>query len=461
MKFIVPLVCFMLMFSNPVSGQVKAKQFSKSADSLMSIRLVEVAPGAVVLVVNKGNVIYKKAFGQADIKTGAAMKTDYVFRIGSIGKQFTAVAILQLVDQGKLKLNDSIQQFIPDFPVKLFTITIAQLLSQTSGIRNYFDLDTGEKPEVVNAYSPKQIIDVFGKEPLQFVPGTKFQYSNSNYFLLGYIIEKVTGLSYKDYLIEHVIKKAGLKSTFYIDPARVESRRATPYSRFDGKIEDAELQSINLTYAAGGLESTAEDLLKWHQALHSGKLIRPETLTQALTPYKFADGSDSEYGFGWFLKNLGGQATIEHSGSTDGYQTDVVYLPKQDLLVVTLFNCFESDMDWQTLTNDLAKLAIGEPTASTVELTDKDMKEYTGTYQVIVEGVNHELKVSQEGSKLFVEGLNPNDRLPKVRMYAETVNKFYIKEAQLKFEFVRDEVSGLNKIVTYNNRGKDAEWKKQ
>lgn len=460
MKFTASFLFMILCFSDSVFAQIQRRQFVKSADSLISLRLPDIAPGAVVLVAEKDKVIYKKAFGQSDIKSGKAMKTTDIFRIGSVGKQFTAVAILQLIEQGKLGLNDSIQRFVPDYPWKGHTITIAHLLSQTSGIRNYLELETDAKPEEINHYSPKQVIDVFKKEPLLFVPGTTFQYSNSNYFLLGYIIEKVSGLPYKDYLHEQLIRKAGLKSTFYIDPERPDSRRSTPYSRFNGKLEDAELQPVNLTYGAGALESTADDLLKWHQALYSGKLIKPETLKQAVTAYKLADGSESEYGFGWFIKKLEEAPTVEHSGSTDGYQTDIVYLPTQDTYVVTLFNCYESDMDWQVLTNDLSRLAMGKSIAAMLRLTAEQLKPFTGTYEVFAGTVNHQIRITLEGTTLFAEALNPDDRLPKVVLYAEKENKFYMKEAPLRFEFVKDEATGIYKLVTYNNRGKDAEWKK-
>lgn len=443
-----------------INAQVNPRQFGKSADSLITVKLPDIAPGGVVLLAKGGKVFYKKAFGQSDIKTGARMKTNQIFRIGSVGKQFTAVAILQLIERGKLALTDSIQQFIPDFPSKGYTITIAHLLSQTSGIRNYFELETGATQQQLNAYSPKQIIDIFKLEPLRFAPGTAYQYSNSNYFLLAYIIEKVSGLSYKEYLLENVIRKAGLKSTYYIDLKRADSRRATPYSRFDGKLEDATLQSVNLTYGAGALESTADDLLRWQLALNSGELIKYATLKQAVTAYRLADGKNSEYGFGWFIRNLDGQPTIEHSGSTDGYQTDVVYLPNQGIYLVTLFNCYEADMDWQVLTNDLAKLAIGKPTGSVIQLDEVALKKYTGTYEVLAGTIRHQMRVTLEASKLFVEALNPEDRLPKVQLYAESYSKFYIKEAPLKFVFVKDDASGAFKLITYNNRGKDAEWKK-
>lgn len=458
MRFTAFFLFVTLCFWNSIFAQVKRRQFIKSADSLISLRLPDIAPGAVVLVAEKDKVIYKRAFGQSDIKSGLAMTTAQLFRIGSVGKQFTAVAILQLIEQGKLGLNDSIQRFLPDFPWKGHTITIAQLLSQTTGIRNYFEQETDAKEEEVNNYSPKQVIDIFKKEPLQFVPGTAFQYSNSNYFILAYIIEKVSGLSYRNYL-EQLIKKAGLTATFYIDPKRPDPQRASPYSRFDGKLEDAVLQSVNLTYGAGALESTADDLLKWHRALYSGKLIGRETLKQATTAYKLADGSNSEYGFGWFIKKLDEQPTVEHSGSTDGYQTDVVYLPEQDVYVVALFNCYESDMDWQVLTNDLSRLAIGKSIAA-MALTAEQLKPFIGTYEVFAGTVSHRIQITLDGATLYAEALNPDDRLPKVALYAEKENKFYMKEAPLKFEFVKEGEAGVYKLVTYNSRGKDAEWKK-
>lgn len=217
---------------------------------------------------------------------------------------------------------------------------------------------------------------------------------------------------------------------------------------------------MNLTYGAGALESTADDLLKWHLALYGGKLISPARLKQATTAYKLADGTSSEYGFGWFVRNLDGAPTVEHSGSTDGYQTDVVYLPEQDVYVATLFNCYESDMDWQVLTNDLAKLAIGKNIASTVQLSEAELKRYVGTYEVFAGTVSHRMRVTLEAGRLFVEALNPNDRLPKVELFAEKENRFYIKEATLKFEFVKEDQAEVYKLVTYNARGKDAEWKK-
>lgn len=208
-------------------------------------------------------------------------------------------------------------------------------------------------------------------------------------------------------------------------------------------------------YAAGGIMSNADDLFRWHQALYNNELINHELLTKAFTPYRFADGTYSEYGYGWFIKNLDGSKTIEHAGSTDGFQSDEIYFPAEDVFVVTLFNCFEQNMDWTVLSNDIAKLAIGKLLNNDLKLSNDFLKKYTGEY---VFNADHKLIVTLESGKLFIEDTNPNDRLPKVQVYAEKENRFYIKEAQLKFEFVTDTSNSSLKIVTYNSRGKDAEW---
>ncbi|MEP6948766.1 MAG: serine hydrolase domain-containing protein [Ginsengibacter sp.] len=443
-----------LFFLNVVYGQSKQdKQLSKSLDELITQRLPNIAPGCVVLVVKKGDIVYKKAFGTANLELKVPMLTGMIFRIGSMGKQYTAIAILQLVEQGKISLQDSIQKYIKDFPSKGYTITIENLLTHTSGIKNYQEISnpSAERTD----YTPKQGVDYFKNEPLEFKPGSQFKYSNSNFYLLGYIIETITGKTYEEYLQQNVLDKAGLKNTYYIHPERIIPDRASGYSSFDGKLEKATLENVTTMYAAGALMANVDDLYKWHQALYSLKLVKQETLDKAFSPYKFADSTLSEYGYGWFIKNIDGSKTIEHAGSTDGFQGDEIYLPAEDVFVAALFNCFEADMDWTVLSNDIARLAIGRPLNYEVKLSEDILRQYIGEY---VFKIGHKLIVTLENAKLFIEDTNPIDRLPKVRLYAESENKFYMKEAPLKFEFVKDTVNNSLKIITYNSRGKDAEW---
>ncbi len=448
-----------LLFLTSSYGQSRQdKKLSKSLDELIPKRLTEIAPGCVVMVVKNDKVVYKKAFGKANAELNISMQPNMLFRIGSMTKQYTAVAILQLVEQGKIGLQDSIQKYIKDFPSKGYTITIENLLTNTSGIKDYLSEFSNPSKEK-ETYTPKDGVDYIKDEPLNFKPSTDYRYSNSNFYLLGYIIEMVTGKTFENYLKENVLDKADLKNTFYIHPEKSIPDMPQGYSKFDGKIEKATLQEVTIMYAAGALISNADDIYKWHKALYNQQLVKKETLAKATTPFKFDDGAFSQYAYGWFVKNIDGSKTIEHSGSTDGFQTDEIYLPNENVFVVALYNCYEADMDWQILTNDIARLAIGKPINDNFKVKENILKTYIGTYEVTLNNVNHKLIVTFEDGRLFIEAANPDDRLPKVQMYAKSENEFYIKEALLRFEFIKD-TNNTSKIVTYNHRGKDAEWTK-
>lgn len=430
----------------------------RGIDHLIKKQLPSVAPGGVIFIAKNGKVIYKKAFGIANLQTGQKMTEDMTFRIGSISKQFTAITILQLVEQGKLSLTDTIQKYVKDYPVKSYPITIENLLTHTSGIINYQAIEHPDPAKVRDNYTPSQGIDFFKHEPLQFKPGTKFDYSNSNYYLLGYIIEQVTGKSFPNYLKEHILDPAGLLHTKYIDSHQINQNIANGYSRFEKKRwQDADLQEVTMMYSAGGLISNADDLLKWHQALNTGILINKSLLKKAYTPYRLADGTISEYGYGWYIRNIDDEPTIEHSGSTDGYQTDEIYLPQQDIYIVTLFNGFEPDMDWIVLTNDIVRLACGKPIDRNIKINEQLLNQYAGNY---IFNAEHQLIITRKGNRLFVEAVNPKDRLPRVQLHAKSSTRFYIKEANLEFDFSADNAGIMNILTTYINNKKDADWKK-
>lgn len=447
-----------LVITSSFGQRKQDKKLSKSLDELIPKRLIEIAPGCVVMIVKNDKVLYKKAFGIANTELNIPMQPNMLFRTGSMGKQYTAIAVLQLVEQGKISLQDSIQKYIKDFPSKDYIITIENLLTNTSGIKDYLSEISNPSKEK-ESYTPKDGVDYIKDEPLNFKPGTNYRYSNSNFYLLGYIIEMVTGKTYENYLIENVLSKADLKNTFYIHQEKKIPDMPQGYSKIDGKIEKATLQEVTIMYSAGALISNADDIYKWHQALYNQKLVKKETLEKATTPFKFDNGTFSQYAYGWFVKNIDGSKTIEHSGSTDGFQSDVIYLPNENVFVIALYNCYEADMDWQILTNDIARFAIGKPIKNDVKIKEAVLKTYVGTYEVTLNNVNHKLIVTFEDGSLSIEAPNTDDRLPKVQMYASSENEFYIKEAALRFEFIKD-TNNAFKILTYNNRGKDAEWTK-
>ncbi len=238
-----------------------------------------------------------------------------VFRIGSITKQFTAVAILQLVEQGKISLQDSVQKYIKDFPSKGYTITIENLLTHTSGLVDYTSIDSHDPYSERRDFTPEFLIDYFKKEPLQFKPETKYSYSNSNYLLLGYIVQLASGEPYHQYMEDKVIKPAGLTHTLYAEERTVVPGRVTGYTRDRGFFENCDYQTLSLGFACGDLLSNTEDLYKWNTAVTTYKLISKESVAKAFTPYKLSDGTFSDYGYGWFIDTLYGSPYIHHEGA--------------------------------------------------------------------------------------------------------------------------------------------------
>ena len=272
-------------------GQIRQDKtsFSKRLDELITKRLTDIAPGCVVMIVKNDHIVYKKAFGLANTELNLPMEPSMLFRTGSMGKQYTAIAVLQLVEQGKIGLQDSIQKYIKDFPYKGFPITIENLLTNTSGIKDYLS-EIPNPAKGKESYTPREGVDFIKDEPLNFRPGSNYRYSNSNFYLLGYIIETVTGETFEKYLQENVLDKAGLKNTFYIHSGINRTDMPQGYSKFNGIIEKATYQEVTIMYSAGALISNVDDIYKWHKALYDQQLVKMETLKKATTPFRFEDG---------------------------------------------------------------------------------------------------------------------------------------------------------------------------
>ena len=233
-------ISFLLLTSS--FGQIQQdKDLEKLLDSFVSPQFKLNEPGVSVLIAKKGQIVYEKAFGSANLELNTPLQPDMVFRVGSVTKQFTAIGILQLVEQGKISLQDSIQKYIKDFPSKGATITIEHLLTHTSGIVNYSNADTTRNPYIErHDVTPQQIINTFNYLPLEFKPGTKYTYSNSGYVLLAWIIEKVTGESYHSYMEKNVMIPAGLTNTYYANEKTIVPKRVRGYTRDRGFYENSE-----------------------------------------------------------------------------------------------------------------------------------------------------------------------------------------------------------------------------
>ena len=244
------LLVTVIFIHTSIAQTIADKQLAAKMDQLLSEQFKTGETGAAALVSRKGQIIYKKAFGTANLELNIPMQPNHVFRIGSISKQFTAVAILQLMEQGKLGLQDDITKFIPDYPTHGHKITIEHLLTHTSGIQSY----TGMKD--FSAISrldkkPEELIAFFKNQPMEFAPGTKWNYNNSGYFLLGFIIEKVSGKTYPQYIEEAIFKPLGMINSYYGSDSRIIKNRASSYGKAENVFVNAEPLSMTLPYSAG------------------------------------------------------------------------------------------------------------------------------------------------------------------------------------------------------------------
>jgi CubicO group peptidase (beta-lactamase class C family) len=296
-----------------------------------------------VLVAEKGNVIYKKGFGLADMEWNIPNQTDTKHRLGSITKQFTAMLIMQLVEQGKLKLDVPISTYLPDYPKKNGDIiTLHHLLTHTSGIPNMTSFPGFFKNVSRNAYSPAELVKMSADSTLEFKPGERFAYSNSGYLLLGYIIEKVTGKSYEQVLQENIFTPLKMNNTGYDHHETLLKNRAHGYEKNGRSYVNSPFLDMSVPYAAGSMYSTVEDLYLWDQALYGNQLLRKENMDLLFA--KHIPSGGGHYGYGWGIGELplGNTQeriqTIGHGGGINGFNTQITRIPSDKSFIVLLNN---------------------------------------------------------------------------------------------------------------------------
>jgi CubicO group peptidase (beta-lactamase class C family) len=288
-----------------------------------------------VLVARGGEVLFSKGYGFANAEWEIPNTPSTKFRLGSVTKQFTAACILILEERGKLKTSDPVKKYLPDAPAAWDKITIYNLLTHTSGIPSFTEFPDYDTIKL-SPMSPRQAYDRLRERSLAFQPGDRFSYSNSNYLLLGFLIEKISGDSYEKFLQQNVLAPLGLKDTGY-DSRALILRRASGYSRSGGELVNADYIDMSIPQAAGALYSTTEDLLRWVQGVFGGKLLSPASLQKMTTPFK------ETYACGLGVRTINGHKIISHGGGIEGFQTFLAYYPDDRLTVVVLANLTGSD----------------------------------------------------------------------------------------------------------------------
>jgi len=337
-KLLVLSIVFQLFFLNISFAQDKAKQI----DELLSKYNQYGQFNGSALVAENGKIILKKGFGSANMEWNIPNKPDTKFRLGSISKQFTAFLIVKLAEEGKLKLDVPITTYLPDYPkANGDKITIHHLLTHTSGIPNYTSAPNFFKDKSRNPSTPEELVKTFSGLPLEFNPGEKFSYSNSGYFLLGYIIEKTTGKSYEQYLQETILTPLKMVNSGYDHSDVILKNRAAGYEKRGKKIINAPYLDMSIPYAAGSLYSTVEDLYLWDQALYTNQLLSSKSMESLFNSYIKA--GKGFYGYGWFIEEAnngtsGKVKAIQHGGGINGFNTIIYRIPSNKNLIVLLNN---------------------------------------------------------------------------------------------------------------------------
>ncbi|MCB1049393.1 MAG: serine hydrolase [Acidobacteria bacterium] len=422
-------------------------------------------PGLSVLVARGDSVLLNEGLGLANRNAQRPIRPDTQFRIGSLTKQFTAVAILQLVEAGKLQLTDALETFFPGFPSGN-EITVHHLLAHTSGLINYTD-DLDFEDMVTQNISAPELIERIKSKPLQFEPGQRFAYCNSGYFLLGAILEKVSGESYADYLANHLFKPLGMASTFAWPKQGDPSKTAMGYAWNEpnsyvvpGMVEPAPVWDLAWAGGAGNMVSTTGDLLQWYRGLRDNTLLKKETLAKAWTPYPSESDPNNAYGYGWFISRQQGLTCIEHTGGLAGFLTYAGYWPQADLTVVVLTNALPGppELNPAPLGQRLAAMyqyahLPWQDPAPKPEKThsSEELQEYVGRFDY----GTAVMVFSVEDGQLYAQ----LTRQPRFPIYAVGKDRFAWKVVKAEVQFVRNGEGKVVRVI-HNQSGRSFEANK-
>ncbi len=373
---------------------------ARVADSLAQAFIAQRgAPSVAIAMVRGRDTITMRAWGMADIEQDVRATPHSVYRIGSVTKQFTSSGVMQLVEQGKVKLGDSIATYLPNLPVAWHAVTVRQLLNHTSGIPSY----TGIGPSWVRRWgeemNPDTLVALTANLPMWFAPGTKWQYDNSGYVVLGMLIEKITGRSWGTDISERLLKPLGLNETYNCVATPIIPHRARGYEPDGTSWVNTPYLAMSQPYAAGAMCSTVADLAKWNRALHTGRVVSAASYALMTTPEGAA--AKSHYGFGIGLDTVAGRSMIVHGGGINGFITGNAWIPSAELSITVLANSGSAPSD--DLVKQLARAALGAPLLQppkVMPLAAKDRSRYVGVYTLAFPNGARDLTVAEQGDQL-------------------------------------------------------------
>ena len=391
-----------------------------------------------VLVARDKTVLFDKGFGSANLEWTIPNSPTTKFRLGSLTKQFTAACILLLEERGKLKVDDPVKKYMADAPVAWEKVTIFNLLTHTSGIPSFTDFPDYAATEGLST-TPEKLVLRFRDKPLEFPPGEKMSYSNSGYVLLGYLIEKISGQTYSQFVQENIFEPLGMRDSGYDSNSAVILNRASGYTPSDKGVMNAGYIDMTIPFSAGGLYSTTEDLMRWEQGLFGGKVLSPASLQKMTTPFQH------NYACGLVVATLNGHKAIEHTGGIEGFNTALTYYPEDKLTVVVLSNLNGGAP--LNIAHKLAAVAHGEKVVLSTErkeisVAPSILAKYVGVYEV---APDFKLVMTLEEGNLMTQATGQ----PKFQLFAESDTKFFLKVVEAEVEFFKNENGEVTHLVLH------------
>ncbi len=416
-----------IYIDQPINDETAAAKI----DAYMDTHLKNEMFSGTILVVRKGKIIAQKGYGMSNYELDVQNTIDTKFRIGSMSKAFTAVLIMQLQEKGLLNVNDFVSKYFPS-SLNYNKITLNNLLTHTSGIPEY----TNFPDSMSKSYTPmtsEELVNYIKDKPLDFEPGTQFSYSNSNYILLGSIIEKITGKSYETMLDENILKPLNMNDSGYNHNETVLKNRASGYLIYNDVLRNTDYIDMSFPFAAGALYSTVSDLYKWDRAFYDDKLLKKESIEKIFTP------NLEKYGYAWIIDNLYGRKIIWHDGAINGFCGVIARYPKEDICIIILEN--KSNLLIERAFHDISAILFGEkykpPEVFKEKKIDSDqIKQLIGEYQI---APDQSISVSAKDGKLFIQ---PYDDI--IHPLSDT--EFYSKRYDCFFTFTKDSNGKINGI---------------
>lgn len=406
-----------------------------------------------VLVARNGQPVFSRGYGMANLEHDVPNTAQTKHRLGSITKQFTAMAVMMLQERGRLSVSDSICRHLADCPPAWQPITIHHLLTHTSGIPSYTDFpDFGRS--FYRPYTHAEMVASFRNLPLQFAPGTRFRYNNSGYFLLGLIIERLSGMPYENFLRESIFAPLGMTNTGYDRHERVLRHRATGYAVLGDAPVTAAYVDMSQPYAAGALYSTTEDLLKWEQALYTERLVPRRALDAIFTaPEPAPQGAPpggGGYAYGWAVGTLFNRRFFSHGGGIPGFSTFIARYPEDRVTVIVLSNLESAPSG--AIARDLAAIVFDQPyeipRERPVANVDPSVYDaYVGEYQL---APNFILTITRDGNRLLTQATGQ----PQVEIFPESETRFFLRVVEAQITFVRNEQGQVTGLILHQG-GRD------